>query len=143
LVATSLPAVTTDPSRSPRRSRRRVYWIAIGITVVAVGAVLAFSVPVSHSFSATFSCPALYVPVYENLTFPLHSAVSGSWSSSSNHTVLEIRTSLDGPIVYSNRPQAEVGSFSFTANQTTYLFMAGAYAATTVLVTGTYSLPLL
>lgn len=118
--------------------------MAIGLAVVAVGTTVAFTVPVSHSFSVSLRCPALYSPVSQDINFPVHSTVSGSWSSSNDTNVaFEIRTSDLQTIVYLPRLQGVSGAFSFTANESTYVFIGGSLSATTVLVTGTYSIPLL
>ena len=144
LTTVSGSSATLTPSRPSRKSRRRTYGILIVVVIAILCTVVAFTVPVSHSFSVTFSCPALYRAVYENLTFPLHTRVSGRWSSSHNTNVaFEIRTSDLQAIVYMPHLQGASGTFSFTADQSAYTIIAGSHDATTVRVAGTYSIPLL
>lgn len=111
----------------------------IGVVVTAaVSVIAAFTVPVQHSFSATLRPPAGIVPVYQNLSFPVNSAISGSWNSASN-AFFCIRSSMNGWFAYLPPGQRTSGSFTFTANQTTYLLVASSVAPTTVQVSGTYS----
>ena len=100
--------------------------------------IAALTVPVQHSFSATLRPPAGIVPVYQNLSFPVNSAISGSWNSASN-AFFCIRSSMNGWFAYLPPGQRTSGSFTFTANQTTYLLVASSVAPTTVQVSGTYS----
>jgi hypothetical protein len=130
----------------PPRSRKRAYLVAftvIGVSVVSL--VFSLIVPIAHSFSANIQSPGNWLLSTQNLTFPINSRIAGSWSTSNGTTVsFEIRISYPlGDIVYMSPGGTASGTFSFTATNSTYAFMAGSYAPSTTSVSGTYSMPLL
>lgn len=133
-------------STPPRtRRRRRLFGVILPIVVVASLLLVGFLVPLPHSFTEELSTPGNYDPVEQNVAFPVGTHVTGSWSTSNGTlAALTIRTYPydSGTTVYLVPAQANSGSFSFTATNSTYVVAAGSLTPCTVHMSFSYSTPL-
>jgi hypothetical protein len=117
--------------------------VIVAVVIVVIVVVALFTVPVSHSYSKQFTYPGAGEAGTATIDPPVRSQVSGTFST--NNGAVEFSFTIQGSNgegdVYSS--QSTSGSFSFTASNPPYTFVAVSLSAGSVNVSGTYSVPIL
>lgn len=124
-----------------RASNSRIHiWIAIAVIVVAVVTVIAVLAVLSYhsySFEILETTGFLTDTGSYNQSFPVGSQVSGSWSTPTGVSVDFYIFTPGGTPVFEGYGYS--GSFSFTADYSSYLFDVSSSTLSDVSVSGSYS----
>ncbi|MGP8077069.1 MAG: hypothetical protein ACLQC7_03745 [Thermoplasmata archaeon] len=107
--------------------------------MLAIVIVALFTIPISHRFSWQLTSSG-DLPADQLMSFPAGVVVSGSWSTNGGGAVNFTLIGATGVVVSTI---AASGSFTFTATIGFYLFEVTATTSTTVLISGSYSAPIL